>query len=443
MITLVTTSEESFTLGKAVLPVYLPAVLFAMGEGAIIPVIPSIASRLGADLATAGIIAALLTIGSLFGNLPAGLLVERFGERNAMIGSAMVAILGSLLAAFAVNNLMFGAAIVVIGLAHSVFALARHAFMTTFVPISYRARAISMLGGAFRAGIFIGPFITAGIIWIFHDSLYVFLAVVLFNLTIIAVLFAIEDPTEKLIQARLASTASIPVLDGRRETIWQVIVKFKKPLIRLGIPSAILSGLRNSRQVLLPLWAVSIGMGEAETAIVIGVAGAVDFSLFYLGGVMMDRLGRFFTTVPSTLGLAVGFILLAFTHDLLDAVLWFWVMAIFLAFANGISAGVLMTLGSDLAPKYNPAPFLGAWRVATDTGQAVTPLAIAGITAIASISIASAAVGVVGIIGAALYARYIPKYDPLHPIRTEQRKERKALRVERKQELRAHRKSRR
>lgn len=442
MIKTVTTSEEPFTLGKAVLPVYLPAVLFAMGEGAIIPVIPSIASRLGADLATAGIIAALLTIGSLFGNLPAGVLVAKFGERNAMIGSAMVAILGAVLAAFSVNNVMFGSAIVVIGLAHSVFALARHAFMTTFVPISHRARALSTLGGAFRAGLFIGPFITAGIIWIFNDSLYVFLAVVLLNLGIIAVLFAIEDPTERLIQARLASTASIPVLTGRQETLWQTIVKFKKPLIRLGVPSAILSGLRTSRQVLLPLWAVSIGMGEAETAIVIGIAGAVDFSLFYLGGVMMDRLGRFFTAIPSLLGLAAGFIVLAFTHDLLFAETWFITMAILLSVANGVSAGVLMTLGSDLAPKYNPAPFLGAWRVATDTGQALTPLAIAGITAVASISIASAAVGLVGLIGAALYARYIPRYDPLHSIRTEQRKERKTVRVQRKLELREHRKSR-
>src|SRR5690606_5139888 len=143
---------ESFTLGKAVLPAYLPAVLFAMGEGAIIPVLPAIASRLGADLAVAGIIAALLPVGSLFGNLPAGALVARFGERNAMIGSASVGILGAVLAWLSNNNILLSISVLVIGLAHSVFALARHAFMTTFVPLNHRARAISTLGGAFKIG---------------------------------------------------------------------------------------------------------------------------------------------------------------------------------------------------------------------------------------------------------------------------------------------------
>ncbi|MGB3413556.1 MAG: MFS transporter [Microbacteriaceae bacterium] len=430
-------SDDTFTLGKAVLPVYLPAVFFAMGEGAIIPIIPAIASRLGADLAMAGVIAALLTIGSLIGNLPAGMMVARYGERNAMIGSAIMSGIGAIIAIFSTHLVFFALAIFVIGLGHSAFALARHAFMTTFVPISHRARALSTLGGAFRAGIFVGPFITALLLLYIENSIYVFGVMIFFDLCIIVLLLSIEDPTEKLLQARLASTASIPIMTGKQDTLWDTLVKFREALIRLGFPSAILAGLRTSRQVLLPLWAVSIGIGETETSIIIGIAGAVDFSLFYVGGIMMDRYGRFFTAVPSLLGLAFGVMALAFTHDLAGSSYWFFCLAVFLSIANGVSAGVLMTLGSDLAPKYNPAPFLGAWRVTSDAGQAITPLAIAGLTAIASISVASLVVGATGIFGAALYVRYLPRYDPLHPIRTQQRHERKAL----KQQLRAQKKA--
>ena len=42
------------------------------------------------------------------------------------------------------------------------FGLARHSFMTTRVPLAFRARALSLLGGTFRLGMFIGPFVSAG-----------------------------------------------------------------------------------------------------------------------------------------------------------------------------------------------------------------------------------------------------------------------------------------
>jgi len=70
------------------LPALLPTLLFSIGEGAIIPIIPLVASNLGASLAIAGLVAALLLIGELIGNIPSGWLVARIGERPAMIGAA-------------------------------------------------------------------------------------------------------------------------------------------------------------------------------------------------------------------------------------------------------------------------------------------------------------------------------------------------------------------
>ena len=82
----------------------------------------------------------------------------------------------------------------------------------------------------------------------------------------------------------------------------------------------------------------------------------------------------------------------------------------FLALANGLGSGLLMTLGADLAPTINPAPFLGAWRFTGGVGQAASPLMIAGITAIASLSLAAGAVGALGLIGAGVMLRYVPRY---------------------------------
>jgi MFS family permease len=104
--------------------------------------------------------------------------------------------------------------------------------------------------------------------------------------------------------------------------------------------------------------------------------------------------------------------MLAFTHDVQGALVWFVVAAMVLALANGFGSGLLMTLGADLADQSNPAPFLGAWRFTGNLGGTASPLLIAGVTAVASISLAAGLVGVLALAGTFVLVRYIPRYVP-------------------------------
>jgi MFS family permease len=141
----------------------------------------------------------------------------------------------------------------------------------------------------------------------------------------------------------------------------------------------------------------------------------VDFALFYASGQIMDRFGRLWSAVPSMVGLGIGYLALALTPGLPTNVQWFIGVAMFMSVANGIGSGILMTLGSDLAPKDDPAPFLGAWRFTGDAGSAGSPLLIAAITAAASLTIASGVMGVLGLVGAGILLRYVPRYVPRKP----------------------------
>jgi hypothetical protein len=84
----------------------------------------------------------------------------------------------------------------------------------------------------------------------------------------------------------------------------------------------------------------------------------------------------------------------------------------FLSVANGVGSGILMTFGADLAPRHDPAPFLGAYRFTGDTGNALAPLAVSALTGAVSIAFAAGVLGVVGLLGAALLARWVPRYLP-------------------------------
>ena len=403
-------ATPEFQFRSIALPALLPTLLFSIGEGAILPIIPLVATNLGATLAVAGLIAAMVMVGQLIGDIPSGWVVSRIGERAAMIWSALVAVVGLVLSLLAPTPMLLGLAMLLVGLATAVFALARHAFMTSFVPIAYRARALSTLGGTFRLGFFIGPFISAAVIHLTGDTRSVFLVFIVGCLGAAGLLLLLRDPGSALAATR-ALTAGESLVARESQGLFRTIWASRGVLARLGSGAALIGAMRASRLVILPLWAVSIGIADAQTAIIIGIAGAVDFALFYVSGQIMDRFGRRWSAVPSMIGLAAGHLALAFTHDAHAAVAWFIAAAMLMSVANGIGSGILMTLGADLADRRNPAPFLGAWRFTGDAGSAAAPLALSAITAALSLAVASGVMGALGLLGAAILLRYVPRRD--------------------------------
>jgi MFS family permease len=419
-----TDTTPPFSWRSIILPAYLPTLLFSVGEGALIPVIPVVATDRGASLALAGLIAAMLMVGELAGDLPAGWLVARIGERNAMIAASMLAVVAVLIALVSPTTTALGTGMFLLGLATAVFGLARHAFLTSYVPQRIRARALSTLAGVFRGGWAVGPFIAAGLIAWTGSAEVVFWVLVAACFAVVVVLLVLPDPERVFGAAKLAREASASgetltageaEADAASHGVFRAIVTHRAVLARIGSGAGVLAALRASRTIILPLWAVSIGMPAEQAALVIGVSATIDFALFYVSGQVMDRFGRLWSAIPGLVGLAAGHFVLAFTHDLPDNVVWFTVAALVLGVANGLSSGVLLTLGADLAPKAQPAPFLGAYRTIADAGQAAAPLAVAAITSLASLAAAAATMGVLGLVGAAIFWRYVPRYVPRRP----------------------------
>lgn len=404
--------------------VYAPTVLFAVGEGAVIPLIPVIAAKMGANLAVAALVASALVVGQLCGNIPAGWAVARLGERMTMIIAGIVAVAAAVAILVSPTLPALSASVFVLGFCAAAFGLARHAFMTTRVPLPWRARSLSLLGGSFRLGIFVGPFIAAALLQFFHDehaAVWFFLACLL--AMILLVTFgpdpekqhpitrapgsgAVEDTGE-------AVTGSIPTHE--RIGVFQAMWRYRGVLGRLGLAAASLSAVRSARQVVLPLWGVSLGLDAQTIALVVGISGAIDFALFYASGQVMDRFGRLWAAMPAMILMGLGFLALALTHDSDQAVMWFGMFAAVLGVGNGLSSGILLTLGADTAPPADPAPYLGSWRTLSDAGGAAAPLLVSAIAAVAGLAVATGAMGVIGLLGAVGFIRWIPRFVPRRP----------------------------
>jgi MFS family permease len=380
-----------FKLKSLSLPVFAPSLLFGIGEGGLIPIIPASAQAMGASLPMAGIITGLVMMGTLMADIPAARLINVIGERKAMLWAAAVASLGVAMSLLATNLFFLGAGIFVMGASVAVFGLARHSYLTETVPYSHRARALSILGGVFRAGHFFGPMLGALLITLFDVHAVYWNAIVFCALAALILLFIKPDQMPDTPETIPGAT-------------WQVAKREAGKLLTLGVASAIMGGLRTARIVGLPLWALHIGLPPATTALYIGIAGALDLALSYTSGQIMDRFGRRWSALPTLLGLSLTFCLLTIAGDATS----FLAVALLMSLANGVGSGIILVIGSDLAPKGQRNEFLASYRLLVDGGVALTPLILAGFAAAFGLASGMFAMAGFGLLGAFIANRYLP-----------------------------------
>ncbi|GIF52492.1 putative MFS family arabinose efflux permease [Asanoa ferruginea] len=393
------------TLRSLIPTAFLPSVTFGLSGGAIAPVLVLTAINLGASPGRAAFTVSLLGIGLLVGELPSGWFAQQVGERRAMLYSSTVALAALIAAPLVRSVILLEVAIFVVGMTNATFALARQAYIAQNVPPLLRARAMSSLGGSNRIGSFAGPFAGAAAIALFDLRAAYWVAVAATVITMV-VLLVVPDLPGADSGARRAKAQGVAVVTvGLRDIFrshWRVVAT-------LGWGIFFMTAVRASRQIVLPLWANHLGLNAAQTSLIFGIASAVDMSLFYPAGKIMDRFGRLAIAVPGNALNGIGVMLLPLTQN----TLWFVVVAMVLSAGNGLTAGIGMTLGADVAPAEGKVRFLSVWRLMADAGNAFGPVAVSAVTAAAALSLGIVSVGSFGVLAALAFAYWAPKYSPL------------------------------
>jgi MFS family permease len=382
---------------------FLPPGLFAVGQGAIAPVVVISATQLGASPAMAALVVATAGLGQIAADIPAGSIVHRYGERPTMIGAAGLTVLALFGCIFAQTLVVFALSIFVTGAGTAVWLLARQAYVTEVVPYRLRATAMSTLGGVFRIGLFIGPFIGAAAVHF----------VGLWGAYAVHIVAAVLAAGVLLLVKDLTAAQGGRSGEGReRASVGQLVRQQRSVLATLGVGVLVVSAVRAARQVVLPLWGQHLGLSPSAISIIFGVSGAIDMLFFYPAGKVMDRFGRAFVAVPSMLVLGLSLAVL----PLVQSATALMAVGVVMGVGNGMSSGLVMTLGADLAPPDQRPVFLGVWRVFSDAGNGAGPFVIAGVTAVATLGVGIVAMGVVGVLGAGWLGFWIPRRVPPRPV---------------------------
>ena len=376
---------------------YLPALLLSFAIGILIPVLPLYATSLTDSYGLIGVALSAEPLGRLIGDIPAGLILRRVNPKIVMlIGIALFCVATA--AIFFAPGLIF----VIIfrgisGVGNALYGISRHTFAAQAVRVASRGRALSLLGGLNRGGSLAGPTVGGIVAGAFGlQSAFLVAAGVM-----IIAFFLVSLYMTREMALHEADAEPQMEISG-----WEALRPAIPALLTAGSGQVFAQTIRAGRQALVPLYAADVlGLDVVTIGYIESIIRGIDMSLFYPAGYIMDRFGRKWAVVPSFTLQAIGMALIPFTGTVVTFVL----ATGLIGFGNGLSAGSMMTIGADLAPRANRGGFLALWRLIGDLGFTGGPLIVGGVAQLVALATTAWYVSGTGIIAALIFYFFVPE----------------------------------
>ena len=356
--------------------------------------LPLFAVEIGISIVGIGSLMAARGIGILIVDLPAGIAIRRFGEKKLIQLSLLIIAISCASIFFWHSWLSLLFIVSLFGVGIGSWSLAQHSFLSDKTANHRRGRSLSKLVIFQRGGFFLGPVIGGSIshYYGFEAAFLVATIITLVALTLCSLTLPKLHQQKKSPSIK-AQFIALPTFIKQHQQIFMTAAMFVM-ILRL---------VRGARQFLLPLWGHHIGLNAADIGLIVGLSAAIDVALLYTGGQISDRWGRKWVAVPCLTLLSLSLILMPFALTFNS----FLLLALFAGAANGLGGGIMMTLGSDLAPKENRSTFLGAWRLMGDLSGTLSPLFIGWIGSAFALASASVVSGGIGLLGSAVMMLWV------------------------------------
>ena len=387
---------------RLLIPIYLPSFLVAASQQALLILLPLYVLELEGGAAFAAVVVGLRGLGMLLFDVPAGVLVSRFGDKPLMmVGLVCMTVTGLALALVGSLWLLTPLAILY-GVGTAAWMLGRLSYMTDAFEIAERGRALAVIGGLMRLGAFVGPAL-GGAAAEFLSYRVAFLGAGVASALAVLLVWAFTH------NVRPDRDHQGPYLIQ----LAQIVSSHRRSFATAGFSALGIQLMRSGRQLFILLFGAASGLDAAAIGVVYSLSSALDMSLFYPAGLVMDRWGRKWMTAPSMA-------LFAFSLTLFPLVTGFYSLlgvSLLLGLANGFTAGIVMILGADLAPRDLRGEFLGVWRLIGDLGWGGGPLLIGLLVEAVSLTVATFAVAGIGFLGLGVLVFFVD--ETLHSSKPE------------------------
>ncbi len=365
------------TFQQLLWPIFLPTFCAFLSLKASLILLPLYVLERGYDPAFAAFIISIRGIGMLFMDVPAGFLVARLGDKGGIVLGNIAAALALLLFAVFDQPVMYVCSALLSGAAFSVMMLARLSYVGEKCELQERGRVIAFMAGLQRVGGVVGP-IGGGFIATYFG--YVPALLTLAGMTLVAAvlsqIYCDKTPRDRATPPQ--PHAFVSILKANR-TIF----------LTTGVGTIGLMSLRGASPLLVTLFGNALALTAAQIGFFASLTTILEFIMFLPAGYIMDKWGRKFTLIPGTFFMAASLLILALFPTLPGYIAG----TLLMAFGNGLATGVIMSIGSDLAPSECRGQFLGVWRFVCDLGFTGGPLFVTGLMGLVGLGVSSVVLG--------------------------------------------------
>jgi MFS family permease len=147
-----------------------------------------------------------------------------------------------------------------------------------------------------------------------------------------------------------------------------------------------------------------LGLSADRIGVGLALASLVGLVVIYPSGMLVDRFGRKLLIVPATVMAAVS--MLVFIAA--PSYGWFLTACVVWSLAAGVSGVAPAAYAADVAPPGMNAAAMSAFRMLSDAGYVLGPIALGVITDLFGADVALAAAAVLLTAAAVLFGRYAP-----------------------------------
>jgi len=345
--------------------VVLTAVSFtvALGYGIVAPAIPAFARQFGVSTAAAAGVVSAFALMRVLGALPAGRLVDRFGEHSVMAAGISVVAVSSILAGFSHSFVQLIVLRGVGGLGSAMFSVSSMTLLLGSVPAEQRGRASGLFTGGFLVGGISGPAV-GGLVaaWSLRAPFIIYGGLLVVPAVIAA--FGLRDA------ARRKDPGPGP---RPARPFAGLATALRSSAFRAAASANLADGFAvvGLRSAIVPLFVrYSLHRSAVWTGIGFLVFAALNAAMLLPGGWVADVFGRRPVIVTGCLVSAAGLVLLAFLPGLGGFLV---ALAV-----TGLGSGLLDVAPSamigDIMPERGGS-LVAAYQMAGDTGSVTGPVA--------------------------------------------------------------------
>jgi DHA1 family multidrug resistance protein-like MFS transporter len=371
-----------------------------LGFGAIVPVIALYARSFGVAQAAIGLAIAVYGLARFLVAVPVGKLTDVLGRRAALALGGLVTAAGNLLCAYAPNFVTFVGARFVAGAGAALVLIAGQIVLADITTPERRGRVMAIYQGVFLFAVGVGPY-PGGLLAERFGLTAPFLVYAGAGLLASAVAWlTIPDTRVPAVSAEAAAAlppfaAQVRLLTAHPGFLLVSLVGLMNAVVRTGALFNVVPVLARDR---LLLGTDRIGFGLALSSV-------VGLLLAYPAGVLVDRYGRKTIIVPATVAAGLSMLLFlaatSYTAFLTGCVVW--------SVAVGVSGAAPAAYAADVAPPGMNAAAMSTYRMLSDLGYVLGPIALGAVTDFRGADTALTAAAVSMVVVAGLFARFAPE----------------------------------